>query len=116
MVDMDAGKPSLTLYRVRRAGADSCLVGLQPVTGRTHQLRVHLSATGHPILGDSFYAPLSIQARSPDRLCLHAETIAFVHPGTAERVRFHYPYPAAWDEGLEAVEGQGQGEGEGGGP
>lgn len=101
MVDLEAGKPSLTLYRVRRASADRCLVGLEPVTGRTHQLRVHLSAVGHPILGDAFYAPHGIIALSPDRVCLHAEMLAFAHPSTNERVRFHCPYPAEWDAGLD---------------
>lgn len=101
MVDMVTGKPCLSLYRVRRRGPDRCLVRLQPVTGRTHQLRVHLSAIGHPIHGDAFYAPHSIQALSPDRMCLHADMIGFSHPRTAERVRFHCRYPIEWDEGLE---------------
>ncbi len=103
MVDLDAGKPCLTLYHVRRRGADRCLVGLEPVTGRTHQLRVHLSVEGHPVLGDVFYAPHSVRALSPDRVCLHAESLAFVHPGTGEPVRFHCPYPAEWDAGLQDV-------------
>lgn len=99
MVDMAAGKPCLTRYRVRRASPARCLVGLEPVTGRTHQLRVHLSAVGHPILGDGFYAPHAIRELSPDRLCLHAETISFVHPRKNERVAFHCPYPSDWDLG-----------------
>jgi hypothetical protein len=66
--------------------------------------QVHLSVVGHPVLGDLFYAPRSVQALSPDRVCLHAETIAFIHPGTQAPVRFHCPYPAEWDVGLEAVE------------
>ena len=103
MVDFQAGKPSLTRYRVRARGADRCLVGLEPVTGRTHQLRVHLAAIGHPILGDPFYATHRVQALSPERLCLHAEALAFLHPATGERVAFSAPYPEGWDAGLDPV-------------
>ena len=58
-------------------------VELEPVTGRTHQLRVHLAAIGHPILGDTLYAPAAVQAAAP-RLLLHASVLAFAHPGTGE--------------------------------
>jgi len=80
-VDMANGKPSITRYRVLAYdSADATSrVELQPVTGRSHQLRVHLLALGHPIVGDALYAPAAIQARS-DRLMLHACGLSFAHP------------------------------------
>ncbi|MCH7345002.1 RluA family pseudouridine synthase [Pelomonas sp. CA6] len=71
MVDPQRGKPSLTRVRLLRYDArrDLSHVELEPVTGRSHQLRVHLMAIGHPILGDALYAPPELQA---PRLMLHA--------------------------------------------
>lgn len=102
-VDMLTGKPSLTRYRLLAydADTDTSRVELEPVTGRTHQLRVHLAAIGHPILGDSLYGtPLSSavmpaqagiqpvqllgsRLRGNDeamRLLLHACSLSFTHP------------------------------------
>ena len=80
-VDMARGKPSLTRYRVLAfdAGANTTRVLLEPVTGRAHQLRVHLLAIGHPVLGDALYAPPAVLAMA-HRLLLHAESLAFRHP------------------------------------
>ena len=64
--------------------------GLMPVTGRSHQLRVHLLAIGHPILGDDLYAPPEVKAMSP-RLCLHAERLGFTHPATCASMDFSAP-------------------------
>jgi tRNA pseudouridine32 synthase/23S rRNA pseudouridine746 synthase len=63
------------------------------MTGRTHQLRLHMMAMGHPILGDTLYASPDIQALST-RLCLHARNLAFKHPFTAEWMAFesHVPF------------------------
>ena len=73
MVDQDQGKPSLTRWRVleRCPASASTRLALQPMTGRTHQLRLHLAAIGHPILGDTLYSPPPIAAAAP-RLLLHA--------------------------------------------
>ncbi|KQM75778.1 RNA pseudouridine synthase [Xylophilus sp. Leaf220] len=94
-VDADAGKPSLTRWRTlsRDPAAGTTRVRLSPVTGRTHQLRVHLQAIGHPILGDALYAPAAVQAAAP-RLLLHAALLAFVHPvtGAALQVRSAVPF------------------------
>jgi tRNA pseudouridine32 synthase / 23S rRNA pseudouridine746 synthase len=60
---------------------------LTPLTGRTHQLRVHLCALGHPILGDTLYAPPELHARAT-RLLLHASLLAFDHPVSGEALRF----------------------------
>lgn len=78
------GKPSLTRWRVLAHEEDAegraqTRLELEPVTGRSHQLRVHLQAIGHPILGDALYAAAAEQARSP-RLLLHASAIALPHP------------------------------------
>ena len=65
---------------------------LTPVTGRSHQLRVHMQALGHPIVGDRFYADPDTLALS-DRLLLHAEFLAFPHPDTGEEISFNCPTP-----------------------
>jgi tRNA pseudouridine32 synthase/23S rRNA pseudouridine746 synthase len=67
-------------------------VALMPLTGRSHQLRVHLLALGHPIVGDTLYAPPDVAARSP-RLLLHAHTLAFAHPLSGEALSFESPLP-----------------------
>lgn len=76
-VDADAGKPSLTRYRLLGydAGSDTSRIELEPVTGRTHQLRVHLMAVGHAIIGDMLY-----DGREAQRLMLHACSLSFIHP------------------------------------
>ncbi len=86
------GKPSLTRWRAEAhdAAANATRVVLEPVTGRTHQLRVHLAAVGHAILGDALYADAATQARAP-RLLLHASDLALAHPATGEPLQFHLP-------------------------
>ena len=93
-VDPLHGKPSTTSWRLlhRDAAANTSRLALEPLTGRTHQLRVHLMAIGHPIVGDALYAPPGVLAASP-RLLLHATTLGFDHPGTGTRVDFHSPAP-----------------------
>ena len=81
------GKPSCSRWRVLQTGNNSTLVELEPVTGRTHQLRVHMQSIGHPMLGDTLYAPADIVALSP-RLMLHAHTLAFPHPFSQEAMTF----------------------------
>jgi len=87
------GKPSLSLWRLVQAGETASLIELEPFTGRTHQLRVHLQSLGHPMLGDSLYAPPAIQALTP-RLMLHAQEIGFPHPFT--EVPLFFTAPVAW--------------------
>lgn len=96
-VDPVRGKPSLTRWRVRgrerlASGALAARLELTPVTGRSHQLRVHLAAAGWPILGDEFYAHETARAASP-RLALHAERLGFRHPVSGEPVAFVSPAP-----------------------
>lgn len=94
VVDFVHGRPSVTGWRVieRLRSPDRTRFELTPVTGRSHQLRVHLLAIGHPILGDDLYAPPEVRAMAP-RLCLHAERLSFVHPATSSRVEFAAPAP-----------------------
>lgn len=80
-VCFDSGKPAHTRYQVleRNRDKNSTRVRLEPVSGRTHQLRVHMLSLGHPMLGDQLYSPLDIQAQAP-RLLLHAQDISLIHP------------------------------------
>jgi len=75
------GKPSHTRWRAvhYNADANTTRVELEPITGRSHQLRVHLKALGHPILGDALYAPADVQAKAM-RLMLHAFELRLLHP------------------------------------
>jgi len=84
------GKPSRSRWRLLQSSDKASLIELEPVTGRTHQLRVHLQSIGHPMLGDSLYAPPDLKALSP-RLLLHAQELAFVHPFTARALEFKAP-------------------------
>jgi len=92
MVDHDIGKPSLTRYRVMMREAGETRVELEPVTGRSHQLRVHMMALGHPIVGDIFYAPPEIASVS-GRLLLHAARLVVPHPETGAEMTFISPAP-----------------------
>jgi tRNA pseudouridine32 synthase/23S rRNA pseudouridine746 synthase len=93
-VDWELGKPALTHWRVieRTPTGPTCRVELQPITGRSHQLRVHLSTLGHPILGDELYAPPSVVALAP-RLLLHASRLGLAHPSNGEWLQFEDPPP-----------------------
>jgi tRNA pseudouridine32 synthase/23S rRNA pseudouridine746 synthase len=85
VVDRERGKPSRTHWRVLERAVDSTRLLLEPATGRTHQLRVHLQWLGHPIRGDALYAAAPLRA---DRLLLHATRIALVHPQTGSPCHF----------------------------
>lgn len=93
-VDHVEGKPALTRYSVlqRDPAAGTTRVMLEPVTGRSHQLRVHLLALGHPIAGDALYAPPEALAKAP-RLLLHAQSLQLAHPVDGRALRFHSPAP-----------------------
>lgn len=89
-----AGKPCRTDWRLLAAssGGTSSRLELRPLTGRSHQLRVHLSAIGHPILGDPLYGPPPPLA-GQRRLHLHATTLGFQHPDSGRELSFHSPCP-----------------------
>lgn len=87
MIDHTLGKPSLTKWRVISHAADNTSrLELEPVTGRSHQLRVHLAAMGHAIVGDALYADARACAMS-ERLLLHARSVELNHPITGEWIR-----------------------------
>ena len=87
MVDHDKGKPSLTHFKVLEHEAQATRVELTPITGRSHQLRVHMLSLGHPILGDRLYAHSEALALAP-RLQLHAEMLSLTHPASDEKMVF----------------------------
>jgi tRNA pseudouridine32 synthase/23S rRNA pseudouridine746 synthase len=90
-VDHQHGRPAQTDWQVIGRSATETRVRLMPHTGRSHQLRVHMLALGHPIIGDQIYAPET--SRQHPRLMLHAETLSLHHPATGERVSFTAPVP-----------------------
>lgn len=96
-VCLETGKPSHTRWRLLASGPlpdglETTRLELEPVTGRSHQLRLHLQAIGHPILGDELYADDEALAAAP-RLLLHACCIELPHPVTGERLCFESPAP-----------------------
>ena len=92
-VDWAHGKPRHTQWRVMSSDLENATrVALKPITGRTHQLRLHMMAIGHAILGDALYASPEIQAKS-NRLLLHARDLQFKHPVTAKWMAFESKVP-----------------------
>jgi tRNA pseudouridine32 synthase/23S rRNA pseudouridine746 synthase len=89
-IDHEHGRASLTRWRVLAREASRTRLELEPVTGRAHQLRVHLRAIGHPIVGDALYAP---DERDAPRLMLHATSLRFAHPVGANVVEIDSPAP-----------------------
>lgn len=100
-VCVNDGKAATTYYHRVWHNADSSLLQLKPITGRSHQLRVHLQHLGHPILGDAIYASVAQQQAAP-RLLLHATKLAFFQPYSGERLEFFCP-PDLADFGLAAL-------------
>jgi tRNA pseudouridine32 synthase/23S rRNA pseudouridine746 synthase len=91
-VDWENGRPAQTEWTVIEREAGATRVRLHPLTGRTHQLRVHMMAIGHVILGDAFYAGPEDFAAA-DRLQLHAAELGFTHPTTGVFTLFGAPVP-----------------------
>jgi 23S rRNA pseudouridine1911/1915/1917 synthase len=96
----EGGRPARTRYRVRERWEDRTLLDLEPITGRTNQLRLHCAHFGHPIVGDALFG------RGPEPgvegLFLHAYRLTFRHPDTAETLRFESPLPPGLQAGLPA--------------
>lgn len=90
-VDYEQGKPAQTDWRVIKSSDSETRVRLSPLTGRSHQLRVHMAETGHPILGDTLYA--SGEALDHPRLMLHAENLRIRHPDSGVMLSFSAPAP-----------------------
>lgn len=87
-----AGKPAVTAWRIVQSSDKATLLECRAVTGRLHQLRVHLDSINCPILGDEFYGPANLRRVSP-RLALHAHRITFPHPITGVRTDVRAPWP-----------------------
>ncbi len=91
MVDPENGKPAVTDWRVMKASDVESRVQLYPLTGRSHQLRVHMLSLGHPILGDPLYAPET--AEQYPRMMLHAEELRLRHPDGGAGMKFRVKAP-----------------------
>ena len=104
------GVRAITRVTPRRAAADLSLLELQLLTGRTHQIRVHLAHAGFPVLGDDKYGDFAFNRemarRYPKRLCLHAHRLEFAHPTSGERMRLESPLPAALTTIVDAAFGE----------
>lgn len=93
-----------TLYKLRDGYFAVCMC--QPLTGRTHQIRVHLESIGMPIIGDTLYNPAtlrSLRAFAPNRLCLHAQKLEFIHPITGESMSLSAPLPSEMTKFIRSV-------------
>lgn len=114
MAIVPGGRGALSLYKVRRSYNSFTLLDVELKTGRTHQIRVHLSWLKHPVVGDELYAggrdhnvqdvQLRARIRKLKRQFLHAELLAFRHPHTSEQLRFVAPLPAELVDLLENLE------------
>jgi RluA family pseudouridine synthase len=101
VVDLQLGVPARTHFRVVKRLSGYCLLEAIPETGRTHQIRAHLTAYGLFIIGDRLYTPKTVQQQTGmllqsekiERMLLHALSLELTHPTTGERQRFSAPYP-----------------------
>ncbi|MEH6405556.1 MAG: pseudouridine synthase, partial [Sneathiella sp.] len=91
-IDYETGKPSHTQWQVIKREKEKTYLSLSPLTGRSHQLRIHLKEIGHPILGDPLYGTIKTRDMAP-RLQLHAEFLSFIHPGSGEPFTITSPPP-----------------------
>jgi len=101
MVDNKNGKPSETRFRVIKRYREAALLEAKPITGRTHQIRVHAYALGHPLVEDFLYGAKDMYGIP--RPMLHAQSLSFIHPATNERVKFSAPHPADFEEALKNI-------------
>jgi 23S rRNA pseudouridine1911/1915/1917 synthase len=111
MAVIASGKPAVTGYRVRERFARWTLLELDLVTGRTHQIRVHLASIGHPVAGDPVYAS-GVARRGPEglgRLFLHAWRLELVSPSSGRAVRCEAPLPPELEGVLEGLRAAGEG-------
>ncbi len=104
------GKPSLTHYRVREICGPCTLVEVELETGRTHQIRVHFSYIGHPVVGDRVYGrgEKDLRELGLERQFLHAWRLTFPHPATGETMKFEDPLPEDLQAALERVRFRGE--------
>lgn len=93
-VDWARGKKARTLFQVHRRATKRSYLHLFPITGRSHQLRVHCQALGHPIVGDTFYGPVPC-GQAEQRMLLHAERLQFIQPLSEQPLNLYCPAPFA---------------------
>lgn len=98
------GEMACTEWRCKKKGGGIALLVCFPKTGRTHQIRVHLSEMGHPILGDYHYCRFFRSPYRPLRPLLHAQAVGFVHPRTGEKIKIEAPLPKDFLEYMEKLE------------
>uniref|UniRef100_A0A7V4N3T9 Pseudouridine synthase n=1 Tax=Thermodesulfobacterium geofontis TaxID=1295609 RepID=A0A7V4N3T9_9BACT len=103
MAVLKEGKLAITFYEVLEVFNKASLVLAKPVTGRTHQIRVHFSYIGHPVLGDSIYGGLKHDLPKPPRLMLHAYEIFFKHPRTNEAMKFRTSIPEEFQKYIQTL-------------
>jgi 23S rRNA pseudouridine1911/1915/1917 synthase len=105
MAVVAGGRDSVTKYRVREeiAGGSYSLLEVEPVTGRTHQIRVHMAALGHPVVGDATYGKRSVVI---ERQFLHAWKLAFAMPLGGRTVEFESPLPPNLRSALQVLRGR----------
>lgn len=97
------GQRAITYWKTVQRGKTATVVCCEPYTGRTHQLRAHLSEMGHPILGDVQYAKKFACSLKPQRNLLHAYRIGFEHPSTGKRVQATAPIPSDFSDALQEL-------------
>lgn len=97
------GKPAVTHYQVLERFGSYTLIECVLETGRTHQIRVHMSSIGHPLVGDEIYGPAKCPFQNLQGQCLHAMVLGFVHPKTGEYMEFSAELPAYFQELLKKL-------------
>lgn len=97
------GLPAITDWEIKRKGKGVALINCYPKTGRTHQIRVHLSEMGNPILGDFQYGKRFLCVYKPARCLLHAAKVSFIHPTTGKAIEVSSPIPADFAEAIEKL-------------
>ncbi len=92
------GRAAITHYQVLRRFGSYTYIQCELETGRTHQIRVHMASTGHPLLGDQVYGPEKCPIKGLKGQTLHAETLGIIHPRTGEYLEVHAPLPGYFQE------------------
>jgi 23S rRNA pseudouridine955/2504/2580 synthase len=102
-VDKKKGLRAITYWKCLKRSKAASVICCEPYTGRTHQLRVHLSSISHPILGDTQYGKKFTSSLHPHRNLLHAYSVAFKHPITGKEIKVIAPIPADFKQALDAL-------------